>query len=60
MGGENGFFRGFRPGSIRQQGHTRRDKRFEDSVVVLAQVDTFHRQRHQLAAASADRLHHQL
>ncbi|CSF38755.1 Uncharacterised protein [Shigella sonnei] len=60
MGGENGFFRCFRPGSIWQQGHTRRDKRFEDSVVVLAQVDTFHRQCHQLAAGSADRLHHQL
>ena len=57
---KNRFFRRFRTGGIGQQGNASIQQRCQNGVAVMAQIDALERQRHQLAAAFTDGIHHQL
>ncbi|MOA37361.1 hypothetical protein D3C78_1589460 [compost metagenome] len=58
--GKDRLFSGLCTRRIGQQGHTGLKQWRKNGIVMITQIHALHRQRHQLAAALADGVHHQL
>lgn len=58
--GKNRLFCRFGAGGVGQQRDARFQQRSQNGIAVMAQIHALKRQRHQLAAAFANGLHHQL